>query len=282
MIWATWRMERSVYVAATAVLAAVGVWLAVTGLRQEAAFASFNALHCAQPGSSALCMAAATRYYGASTFSGAGVAIGALVPGLLGLVIGVPIVAGEIGWRTNRLAWTQSISRTRWLLVKLAFGAATTVALMAALAPVLQWWSGAVQRGDRIVPPNFDVSGIVPIAYALFAFVLGALLGALVRRRGWAFALGLPIFAAARYLERSYLRRRLLPSVTTATAQVAPSNNWVIWEGFVPSRSKGRFVFQIQPASHYWALQGIEAAVFVAAACALAWLAVVVVRRWQV
>ncbi|MGA8295687.1 MAG: hypothetical protein WB770_01435 [Acidimicrobiales bacterium] len=319
MIWATWRMERSLYLVAVPLLALIAVLLAIAGLHQEAAWTTYSNLRCGQPGSSSGCMSAADSYYSASRFSSTGVVVGFLVPGLLGLVLGAPIVAREFGQSTNRLAWTQSISRTRWLLLKLAVGALATAALVAALTPVFQWWTGAVQRGDRIVPPNFDVSGIVPVAYALFAFMLGALLGALVRRTGWAFAIGAPVFAAFRFLERSYIRSALVPPVETSKVQLAPSNNWVLNQGFLPLRQsspghgmtwrsenavinsctnpgggkatvsvqhcesllKLHYVFEIQPGSHYWLLQLAELGVFVAAALVLLALTVVAVRRWR-
>lgn len=310
-------MERLLYLVAAAVLAVIAIVLAVTGAHQEVAWSTFSNLHCGQPGASAGCMSAADSYYSASRFSSAGVVIGFLVPGLLGLVFGASIVAREIGQSTNRLAWTQSITRTRWLVLKLGVGALATAILVAALAPVLQWWTGAVQRGDRIVPPNFDISGLVPVAYALFAFMLGALLGALVHRAGWAFALGLPLFAAFRFLERTYVRSGLVLPADASTAQLAPSNNWVLDQGYLPlgqsspghwitwqsesaamesctnpgggkavdsvqhceSLLKLHYVIQMQPGSHYWALQLAEAGVFVAGACVLFALALVAVRR---
>jgi hypothetical protein len=319
MIWATWRMERSLYLVAATVLVVVAVLLLLAGAHQEAAWITFSNLRCSQPGASSGCLSAANSYYSASRFSSAGVVVGFLVPGLLGLVFGVPIVAKEIGPSTNRLAWTQSITRTRWLVLKLGVGAFAAASLVAALTPVFQWWTGAVQRGDRIVPPNFDVSGLVPVAYALFAFMLGALLGALVQRSGWAFALGVPLFAAFRFLERTFVRSGLVPATETSTPQLAPSNDWVLNQGYLPlgQSSPGQgitwqrgsatmdsctspgggkalhsvqhcesllrlhYVVQVQPGSHYWALQLAEAGVFVAGACVLFVLAVGAVRRWR-
>ncbi|MGH9297099.1 MAG: hypothetical protein ACRDZP_03890 [Acidimicrobiales bacterium] len=235
MIWATWRMERSLYLVALVVLAVIAVLLALAGAHQLAVWTTYSNLHCSQPGASSRCLSAADNYYSASRFSSTGVVVGLLVPGLLGLVLGAPIVAKEFGASTNRLAWTQSITRTRWLVLKLAVGALATAALVAALTPVFQWWTGAVQRGDRIVSPNFDVSGLVPVAYAVFAFMLGALLGALVRRTGWAFALGVPLFAGFRFLEHSYLRSGLVPPVDASTGPIlAGSNDWVLNQGFLP------------------------------------------------
>jgi len=78
----------------------------------------------------------------------------------------------EIEQGTNRLAWTQSITRTRWLLVKLGVGALACCAIVGAMAPLLEWWTGVIHRGARILPSLFDISGFVDVAYVLFAFML--------------------------------------------------------------------------------------------------------------
>ena len=40
-------------------------------------------------------------------------------PALIGMFWGAPLIARELETGTFRLAWTQSVSRIRWLLVKL-------------------------------------------------------------------------------------------------------------------------------------------------------------------
>ena len=41
-----------------------------------------------------------------------------LAPALMGMFWGAPLVAREFEAGTFRLAWNQSVSRTRWLVVK--------------------------------------------------------------------------------------------------------------------------------------------------------------------
>ena len=43
-----------------------------------------------------------------------------VVPAIIGIFWGAPLVARELETGTYRLAWTQSVTRTRWLAVKLA------------------------------------------------------------------------------------------------------------------------------------------------------------------
>src|ERR1022692_2592454 len=43
-----------------------------------------------------------------------------VVPGILGVFWGAPLVAGELESGSFRLAWTQDVSRVRWLGARLA------------------------------------------------------------------------------------------------------------------------------------------------------------------
>src|SRR5215469_12778574 len=51
-----------------------------------------------------------------------------VVPGILGMFCGAPLVAGELESGSFRLAWTQDVSRVRWLALRL------TVSGLAAMA----------------------------------------------------------------------------------------------------------------------------------------------------
>jgi hypothetical protein len=321
MIWATWRLHRSVFISSIVVAVALAIWLAITGAMEANSWAVFTGHHCSIdfPGSSLVCM---NSLSGVGNFSSANAALCGALPALLGMVLGVPLVASEIQQRTNRLAWTQSITRTRWLLVKIVVGALFTAVIVGALTPLVWWWTQAAQR-SHIQPATFDVSGIVEVAYALFAFMLGVALGTLIRKSGWAFAACVPIFALVRAGIRLYIRPGLVsPATASVSASASISNNdWLLNSGFVPlARSTPapgqtwssnnsviqncqnfapggqkaahgftyceklnhlHYVVQFQPASHFWALQGAESGIFLVLAGILLGLTVLVVRRWR-
>ena len=122
-------------------------------------------------------------------------------PAVAGALLGAPLVAGELDSATNRLAWTQGITRTRWLVTKWAVVGIPIVLLGWILALVTQWWSHHVDQVGygggaffsvidsgfyRIDPNAFSTTGVAPIAYTLFAFALGTALGAGLRRVSWA------------------------------------------------------------------------------------------------
>ena len=237
MIAAAWRQQRLIALVALGVVAVFAIWLTITGTMQENAWAAFRRIGngpCIVIAASS-CARTASQYNLLNHLSTVSGGILYALPVLLGLVLGAPLVAREIEQRTNRMAWTQSISRSRWLLVKLGVGAMTVVVLVGGLAPLVEWWTSATHRGVRIVPTTFDIVGVVPMAYTLFAFALGAALGAIIRRSAWAFAAGIPIYAAVRFVIRAYARPGLLsPSATTSAISNSTVSAWVTNAGYAP------------------------------------------------
>lgn len=222
MTWVAWRVQRPQLLAALGAVAMLGVWLAATGL--------------------VMGHDQTWKYW-----TDGDVYVLYALPGLLGLALGTPLVAGETDHGTQRLAWTQSITRTRWLAFKLLLGGLAAAALSIALTALLEWWTTAVSiaattdsggfSGIHIQPAVFDLTGIVVVGYTLFAFLLGAALGAVVRRPGWAFALGIPTFAFVRLLIEDWVRPHLVAPVTYASLSgIAPKavlNGWLLNSGFV-------------------------------------------------
>jgi hypothetical protein len=142
------------------------------------------------------------------------------VPALIGIFWGAPLVAREFETGTFRLAWTQGISRTRWLAVKLGVVGAFSMILAGLLSLMATWWSGPFDQAYqvRITPTVFHTSGIVPVGYAAFAFALGVTAGMFIRRTLPAMAVTLVIFAAVQLAVPVWMRPHLLPPVTTSSA----------------------------------------------------------------
>jgi hypothetical protein len=136
-----------------------------------------------------------------------------VAPGLIGMFWGAPLVAREFEEGTFRLAWTQSVTRARWMAVKLAVVGVASMAAAGLLSLVVTWWSSPLDRADLNQFATFDQRGIAPIGYAAFAFTLGVLAGALIRRTLPAMFVTLAVFIAVRLTEFSWLRPRLLHPV---------------------------------------------------------------------
>jgi hypothetical protein len=159
-----------------------------------------------------------------------GVVVILLVPAVIGIFWGAPLVAREFETGTDQLAWTQSVTRTRWLAVKLALTGLAAMAVTEGLSLMQAWWAApigrAVGRGgtgtgiakDRWSSLVFPTHGITPLGYAAFAFALGVTAGALIRRTVPAMAVTLAIFAALQLAMPLWIRPNLFtPHHTTTT-----------------------------------------------------------------
>jgi hypothetical protein len=306
--WVAWRVQRSQLVVTVGVLLALAMWLLVTGL--------------------AMGHSQTWKYW----TDGDIYALYAL-PGLIGLSLGVPLVASESSLGTDRLVWTQSTTRMRWLATRLSVDGVIIVAFGAVLTLAAQWWTGAVTisaltqsggfSGIRVQPEAFDVTGLVVVGYTLFAFFLGTAIGTFVRRPGWAFALGLPIFIAVRLYVQGLRNHLVAPAIFTSllekpSAAVTngwqlnmallpanrtsppPGRTWRLWDAsrafdrcdaVVTTNAKAmhcavlshvHYVFQYQPESHYWPLQGAEFLIFLALGGVLLGITVIKVKHWRV
>jgi hypothetical protein len=167
------------------------VALAVTGLRMHAASARYLRAGCALKVSTVGDRCG--NLLGASYHAGypltgnpqVVVAAGIIIPLLIGMFIGAPLLAREYEAGTFRFAWTQAIGRTRWVVVKLALvGAALTVAGAAAGA-LLSWWLSAdnlLASASRWQPGEFSATAVTIAGWMLLAFAVGAFAGTLIRR----------------------------------------------------------------------------------------------------
>lgn len=98
---------------------------------------------------------------------------------------GAALTGRELESGTARLAWTQSVTPTRWLAVKLAVPAAALVLGGAVFVPVYRWaWSAHRDlMGDNwSFPDVFAARGPAVVAYGLCALAVGALAGLVLRR----------------------------------------------------------------------------------------------------
>jgi hypothetical protein len=155
------------------------------------------------------------------------------VPGVLGVFWGAPLVAGELESGTFRLAWTQDVSRLRWLALRLGVPGLAAAAAAGLVSWIVTWWAGPLDRAGLNQFGSFDSRDVVPVGYAAFAFALGALAGALLRRTVPAMAVTLAAFTAARVAFRLLARPRLLPPLTM-TLPLAPSSTGYGSAGFLP------------------------------------------------
>src|SRR5260370_31377378 len=112
----------------------------------------------------------------------AGPLLALALPLLLGALVGAPLVTREVERRTHLLIWTQSITRMRWLTVKLALVlGAGLLASGALLAGVIFWHTPAAQIFGWFDASLYDTSGPVWVATPMLVLALGHFTWALAR-----------------------------------------------------------------------------------------------------
>ena len=131
-------------------------------------------------------------------------------PAIIGIFWGAPLVARELETGTYRLAWTQGITRSRWLTTKLLVVGASAIAAAGLLTLTTTWWFRAVDKVGSNQYDLFDRRDLAPVAYTVFAFTLGAFLGTVIRRTLPAMAATLGIFAFTRIAVTAWVRPQLL------------------------------------------------------------------------
>jgi hypothetical protein len=287
MIWLTWRQFRVQALTAAAALAVFAILLAVTGPHLASRYAASAITGCHGFG----CQTAANTFLSQLQVTSAypivyllGLALILVAPAITGIFWGAPLIARELETRTFTLAWNQSITRTRWLLVKLTLTGLAAMAVTEALSLVYAWWADPIGKaidlggstslfsGGRFSSLMFATHGITPLGYAAFAFTLGTTAGALIRRTVPAMALTLAIFAAAQVVMPLWVRPDLIPADRTIatidsaqlnfgnlTATVVPGQPgaWILSSGAI--NHAGQTVSNL-PVACQAAVQGLKPA----------------------
>ncbi|TDC75469.1 ABC transporter permease subunit [Streptomyces hainanensis] len=320
MIWLTWRQHRKQLVYLALGLAALAALMVPTGLSMHDTFQDSGLADCLDAlGTDVLLSGqvdtcdALRRQFTDEFNSLTMVAILFMVlPLLVGLFFGAPLVAREVEHGTHRLVWTQGITRRRWALTKLGLLGGLTLPLAVVYALGVTWWFAPVAANGtgRLAYGFFDVQGIVPVAYTLFALALGTFAGTATRRVLPAMAVTLGGFAAVRLGIETLLRPHYMPPEelsysTTGGQWLNPAADSWIYESGVRNADgelvssgligcpphdplcldrggvePGSSNWQLyQPGDRFWTFQFIETGIFLGLTALLCYLAVRRIRQ---
>lgn len=305
MLWVGWRQQRTEALIVASVIALLAVLLIPTGIHLADVYDRDGVAACISTdteGCNTVLMVFQDRFHGlTSLFNWL-----QLLPGMLGALLAAPLVL-ELEQRTYRLAWTQSVTRRRWLATKLALLGAGAIVAAALLTVLISWWRGPLDELEGRFSENaFSFEGIVPYAYMLFAAALALAAGVVVRRAAPAFAIALIGFFAARIVVTNSLRPHFMdpvvkllnkpPSGSLHDAWVLSGPSLVDRHGNPPARalvdqclgpgpqvaggakqvpieclSKLGLLTRVEyhPSSRFWTFQWIEAALFVGVSAVL-------------
>lgn len=312
MAWVTWRQHRPQLLGGLALLVALAAAALGTDLPIRAAYHRDALSGCLPPSARSGCDIIVRHFQGEFDSWAAAVRGLAVLPALAGLFVGAPLLARELEHGTHRFAWTQSITRRRWLLSKTSLLAAATLLAGALASVIVMWWRGPFDTLEgRMAPSGFDIEGVVVPAYALFALALGILAGLLLRRTVAAMTVTLLVFAATRLAVLEVLRPHFLAPLhrtVIASDSGRAVGDWVLSDTLVDAggrqistsredlavlhASNARIdpntylvtlgwkrVISFQPAGRFWTFQLIEAGIFVALAAAVVAATLWFVRR---
>lgn len=318
MTWLIWRQHRTEVCVLGLLVGMFGIALLVLGTQAHDLFPGGPAQCAGQAGISEDCVASFRqldeKYGNVENL----LAAFYLVPVVIGAFLGAPLLARELEDGTWQLAWTQAVPRMRWLAAKLAALAGVTVTLTGMFTAVLTWFRQPFDAWEgRFQYDAFDVEGLVPVAYALFAFGVATAAGAILRRSLPAFGVAFGAFLAAR-MSVALLARPAYATPLTAMEPVGVGGakerpvhsnaSWIIEHGYADATGRrlssteyydleaaanragtnlNQFLhaqdiqqFKVyHPADRFWTFQLIEAALFLAGAAILIGVVAWRVRR---
>jgi ABC-type transport system involved in multi-copper enzyme maturation permease subunit len=261
--WLVWRQHRKQFLILGALLALLAALLIPTGIQFWHTYQQALA-DCAQNPATPSCSDLPSNLFQANfdqiLFRFVPAAVLSL-PIILGIFWGAPLLAGEYAEGTDSLAWTQSVSRRKWLTVKLAWVLVATAVLSGAFTILITWWSTTPNSLylTRFHDLHFSSQGIVPVAYALFAVALDIMVGAWTRRIMVAAGLALSLYIGLALIAVPNVVRPHFMAPVTVTAPMGPDAldakiptgaNWVLSQNIVDKNGKiyDRFNLNNMPA----------------------------------
>jgi hypothetical protein len=298
VIWLSWRLQRTETVLSAAMVGLLAALFIPAGLRLASFYDQHGVAHCIS-GKTFACGATLAAFGDRAGILRSVTPWLTLLPGLVGVALAAPIIL-DLEGGTYRLAWTQSITRRRWIATRFSLAIATALAVAGLLAVLFTWYRTPLDHVfGRFDGTSFDLEGTVSLGYVLFALGLGLAVGVVWRRTAAAVIASFLAYVASRLFVDGWLRQRLVTPVSATWSDNASgpnlNNDWVLSSGmsdraghafggnFGILQACGRVAFKgqkvlnakclarhgagynhavWQPSSRFWEFQGIETALF--------------------
>jgi hypothetical protein len=283
MIWVTWRQHRAQAIACLVMLGVLAAYAIAVGLWMRTTFNDDGLPACLARSGGAGCQAAITSFVDEFSHNGVATLIDLpliAIPGLLGLFVGAPLLGQELERGTWRLAWSQTVPRTRWLAAKLGLVTGGLVLFGVAVTVLMTWYHGPLdQVTSRSEPLPFNGEGLIFTSSLLCAFGVGVLAGLLLRNVigamvvtyiGWDLLTALVLLMSGgpiQVLPPSTMRIPCpdgCPGATTGSLPPVTGHLGDFVYGI--TRSGGELVVSYLPASRFWTLQFIGGGIYLAVA----------------
>jgi hypothetical protein len=182
LIWLTWRQHRWTLIGALVLAAVLVGWMTYLSIELTDLYHQCHDMMCPEQSPQG------------HRLGGSGVLIRSYslvsrlleyMPMLIGVFIGVPLLSREHEQRTLLLAWSQDVSPTRWLWVKVSLLGVFVAAVSAAVAVTSEHLNQALARvsiGSMFEYTTFLNTGMLPLAISICWFAVGVALGAAIKR----------------------------------------------------------------------------------------------------
>ncbi len=294
---AAWRQHRTGLLVALVVLGIYVAVLVITGLHIHAEPARLRPRY-----------ANLTGPYSPGGSTDGSYLLPLLLPFVIGAFVGGSLTGPDVGQGTVRFAWAQGVTRTRWIIGKLAAVGFVLLAAAVVVGVVFQWWDEPY-IAQRLADPWFGLYAPVYAGWMAVTLTVAAFLGALTRSRTSAAVACLIGTLIAAVLNAEFLRNHYRPTAVAINRPAPPGSFFVNsyinhglklpnaiayrafqnfdstvgWTGIerALTRYHATNVLIYQPASQFWQLQAMESAGLFAIALLFAAAAVWVVRRQE-
>ncbi len=214
--WVAWRRYRASLLATIGVVAVLAAYLLVTGLKMRSVYAAAVSCPAAQSPNCRFAFIDFHEKYGAVGFLGI---VLMLLPGLIGVFVGAPILARELETGTFRYTFTQGAGRMRWAVALLVPGAVGVALVTAAFGWLVTWHDQPlVDSGvtPRLHATGFPITGVAAAGWALIGFALGIFAGLLWRRVVPALVTGFAVWFGLAFVASQWRLHYLTPFTTTS------------------------------------------------------------------
>ncbi|MFJ5995173.1 ABC transporter permease subunit [Streptomyces sp. NPDC092370] len=150
------------------------------------------------------------------------------IPVILGVLLGAPLLAGDLESGTAKLIAAQSVSRNRWLATKLGLAGLVVTVSTVTLSAMFAWWWNPIKLHyadiDWTSREFFNTTGPVPVALALLSVFGGVLIGVILRRTLAAMVVTLG-FTVALQAVWGYFKLSLGDIVTATSKPISPGDS---------------------------------------------------------
>ena len=192
-----WLQHRNAFLGMLALYFACAVAILVGERSARSMFATYVADHCLTGRIQAVCPTISNNFADMTDPFSAMLFVLEILPVIVGVFLGAPLVARELESGTYRFTFSQATSRTRYVVATIAMLGAFVAAGGVVLGLLISGWAHPVEVvdvGETIwLPGNFVTSWLLLAAWSLLGLAVGAFIGTIMRKTVSAMATALVV-----------------------------------------------------------------------------------------